>query len=496
MAGIMDITQVELAMDEVWRIHPAKAQFHRMGSTIRWFRPRGQMFKGKRFHFKAYTKRPTGVRGNTYAAASAYNYEYPEASTAEYTELSYDRGDMTIFTFSLNLNEFAADMTDDSKHAVFKLASKMISEVQMDMNEKVGLAVHQNNQGLMATVAAKYASTGASYSEATTAFLQITSAQVAKFTKGQVLDIGTAGEIAGGTGVQVTVYDVIYTDDGPWPLAAGNAPVADIGPGIVVYNASSCTDITAADEIYLSGEGEAGEGFNGFPSWFSGSTNVYFTKDDQAVDRDAPGNGWSIPTIVTISAAGSETILDLDEHVGQLADVLPQVVNVGRRARMANMAFDVENDISLPTAMVLVTTPKLANSAVRDAADTARFTKTMLMSDESKRELFGTVGFDGIVYRSATLPPIAIQADLAAERYKMRLIDPQSFSIIKLDDASNGVQLGINWLLTNGNRWHRVHGTNGRLTNEQVAAGNAAALLMCDQPQANAEIRGVKSHRT
>ena len=481
---LMDLEQVDLGMDEYWKLHPAKAQFHRLGPTSRWFRPKGEVMKGKRFHFKAFVTPMSNVRTSDFATASAYNHEFPAGRQIIYEELSYDREDLTMFEGTLEINDLAETVTTDQKHAVYNLVTKMFGEANSDFGHKFNLAIHQSSACEMGTVAAKYASTGATYSQAAYAFIQVTDQQIGKFLPGEVLDIGSVSDI--------TILDVIPGQDGPWSSAAR---VANIGPGLVIA-ASTTTgnldSVTAADAIRRSGE-TTSDGMHGFADWFGGGTNVYTDEGGTAIDRDARGNAWSIPIIETIAAAGSEEEIDLDAHFGRLADVWPQAVNWGRGARARETP---EDDTLLPGALLAIGPVDLINAIMLEGEDSARFTMTIDLQPDQRTKLFAHVGFDGIVWHTATLPPIAFQADAAAAKFKFRIIDPQSWGFINLTAGAG--MYGIEWLrngMGGGNRWQRVQGTNGRPTHQLTAGAYAAALMYCDQPRANAEIGGVKTYR-
>lgn len=478
----MDLTQVDLAMDEYWKNHPAKAQFHRVGNTARWFRPRGEVFRGKRFNFKAFTQSMSNVRTSDFATAAGIDYEYPVGRQLLYTELSYDRADMTFFAGSMEINEIAEEVTTDQRHAVYSLMRKMFREANLEFGRKFNLAIHQDTAAKMGTVAAIYTAAGGSYSSSRYAFLQITDVQISKFTKGDVLDIGGESD--------VLVMDVIPGTSGPWSSAAR---VADIGPGIVVdYGSGNTADSSVDDDITHSGE-TTGDGMAGFDAWFSGGTNVYNDADGSAINRDASGNAWSIPIIEHVADEGSEVVIDLDAHVGLLADYWPQAVSSGRLSRQGE---SVEDNLMLPGTLVGICTPEMCNSIVTEGEATARFTKAMDMSKDNKQQLFAQVSFEGLVYHTPTLPAISFQADLAAPKHKIRFLDPQSWGYLTLNEG--GGMYGISWLKSGGGvgtRWMRVIGSNKRMTNRLAAAAKSAMLLYCDQPRANAEITGVKSHR-
>lgn len=481
----MDLSQVDTAMDEWWRMHPSKAQFHRIGETSKWFRPRGEVMKGKRWHFKAYTQPLTGVRSSDWDTAAAIDKEFPTPRQIAYTNLSYARTDLTMFQLSLSINELADDQTENQDHSVYRLVQKLFRETDADMGHKFNLSIHQSSAAKMGSVAQILAVGGGAYSTAQTGFIQIIDVQVGKFLPGEVLDIGSVSD--------VTVMDVIVTKDGPW--SGGVVPVKNVGPGITVdAGGGNNLDSISVDDAIRRSDETTGDGMQGFADWFNGNKNVYKDEDGSALNRDLAGNGWQIPTVVIVAADGAEVTFDLDAHLGLLADTLPQAVKTGRNDRAAD---NDEEDIIFPSNLTAIVPIDLSNSVLQEAESSARFTKTIDMTKDVKAELFGQVSFDGIVWHSATLPPIAFQADGAAAKFRLRLIDPQSWGYLNFNSGGKA-QFGINWTKTGGaagTRWTRKPGTNGLNTFQLVAGAWAAALMFCDQPQANAEIRGIKPYR-
>ena len=144
----MDYSDVDTAMDEVYRLHPSKAQFTRLGDTAKWFRPRAQVMQGNRWHFKAFTTPYTGTRQSDFPTAA--QGEFPVSRDISYTELSYAYTDLSVFQLSVRFNELAERRTQDRRHAVYRLAQKMIREADMDAGEKLNIAIHQTSACKMA----------------------------------------------------------------------------------------------------------------------------------------------------------------------------------------------------------------------------------------------------------------------------------------------------------------------------------------------------------
>lgn len=477
----MTIGQVDQVLTEYYRKHPAKAQFGRTASTAKWFRPRGEKMKGSRWHFHAFVEPSTPTRGVAFGTAVAA--AFPAAMPLTYKKLSWDDDDLTMFQATGSINIVADIETSDQQMSVYKLATVVVGDLQIDFDKKLNDAVHMGTSAQMGTVNAVYDEDGTTYtSSQTDAFIQITDGAISQFLPGMVLDID------GGTEV-VKVKDVITTQDGPWSSAV---PVAGIGPGLIIERVSGTANfdgIIAADTIARSGEA-AGSNFAGFDTWFDGTANVYNDSDGAAITRYSNGEQWSIPPIFRVATAGSEETFDIDTHLREVADVLPRSMNTGRKLRKYK---NPEHSINAPKSLVLITTLELANEATQTVADQNRFTSESAKSmDAAKyKALFGNLGFEGTVWHSATLGPVAIQADSSARKHKMTLIDPQSWFYLYLGKTNNT----LGWITNdNGGRWHNVADTStDRLTFKKQCGAYMACLLACDQPGANAEITGVKS---
>ena len=472
-------TMLEQTLFRMARLHPAKAQFARMGETSKWFRTQAEVFRGKMFHFYAFTTPSTGVRSSDFS--TALSAAFPAASQPAYQELTYKYSDLTFFQGMTKFNEIADIQSDNLQESVFKLANRLYGGLMQDFADRHNRAIHTATNCQMGTVAAIYDEDGTSYSSGQAdAFLQVTDGSIGQFLKGQSLKLNNSET--------VTVNDVIYGKDGPW---SGGTRVSSIGPGIVVTTATSNLDgVQVTDSITMSGE-TTGDNYAGLPSWFSGTTNVYNDGDHNAIDRDSKGYGWSIPEI--FDNGGSAAVFDPDTHLREVAEVLPFRVNAGRTGRNAlGDIQSVEEGMNLPASLVAITTPSLAMEATTYAADSQRFmvTSSTSMDAAQRQELFGQTGFAGFVWHCPNLPPIAIVADKAARPQKINICDPQSWFYLTI----GGQQ--INWLTEgNGLKLTRVtdYSSDDRPTFFLQAGAWTARQLVCDQPGANIEIDDVKS---
>lgn len=450
------------------------AQFTRPGDTVKWFKADSKKMPGRRFVFHVYTTPISGARMSDFATARAGTF--PTPMDLSHTPLSYDYEDMAMVQSSAKVNQLDLKRLDGSKDALYNLAQRIFSETAEDMSGRVNNAMHQNTSCQMATVGTKYAATGQAYSQAATCYISISGGSISQFTPGMLVTINSAN---------YTVSDVNYESDGPHPTGGGTR-VASIGPGLTLTAATgNCDTVTATNAITLSGEG-ASDNFLAFPSWFSGSTNVYNNEAGTAIDRDAVGNQWSIPFIETVAAAGSEVVLDLDAHLGKLCDQMAMLVNSGRRKRR-------DQGISIGSTLLAVGQPELVVEASREGYTSGRFTTAMAASegDAETKELYARVGFDGAVYHHPVLGKITFQADRVAQPYKLHILEPNSWHWLE-DGAGHG---GLEWLDNGGDRWHRVTdpSDSNKLSFFLQAGCFTTCLPYCDQPKANALVAGVKS---
>jgi hypothetical protein len=471
----MDYTDCDTTIVKLYRLHPATAQFTQHGATSKWFRPNVVPFEGNRWNFNAWHTPYSGVRQSDYATAATS--AFPVSRDLASIWLSYAYTDLSMFQGVVKWNILTAKRTKSRKAAVYAIASKMFNGLNRDMTEKTNSAIHMNSACQMALIHTVYSEAGGAYSSNRYAYLRIKSGGIGQFEKGMVIKTDNTEEL--------TVLDVIYGSNGPW---SGGTQVSSIGPGIRVDAGSGNTvDSSADDAITRSGE-TTGDNFHGFPDWFNGGTNVYNDEDGNAIDRDLRGNAWSIPQIFTIAASGSEVALDLDTHLRRVANTMPYRVSVARRRNR-------EQGLSVGNAMVAITTPELVNQATTEAAASQQWTSAALGSmDAAKRKaLFGQVGFEGMVFHSATLGPIAFQEDVMAAPYKIRMLEPSTW--FWLAQGASPQSDAVEWIMggINGGRIHPVPSDDGdaRLTFYQQAGGYKSMMLVCDQPGPNIELTGV-----
>ncbi len=492
--GLDAVGDIETYMDIKYRLRPSKWQFTRYTDTARWFNARTEPWAGIEWHFKAFLSPSTPVRRSPVETATSSTGEFPRARDRTHIDLSVLHDDLRMFQASVNVNDFAKVRTGDPEDAIENAAEAIVTEVDDDFAAQINASIHQEVYGQMGTINAVYKVDGDTYpaGSATDAFLQITDGSIAQFVKGMIIDIR---DDAHNATVQTTceVKDVIPGIDGP----PGATTFAGVGPGITVsYYAAEATsgDDTNFDNVAVNVNSSghscdlvmAGEGvtanYHGLPDWMSKSTNVYRNTAGGAIDRDATGNAWSIPYIQDYGSVN----FDMDTHLRPLANYLPYRVQFGRRQRAA-----ATKGLAVTGAMLGITTVELLNYMVDEAKDTQRFTSMTSSSwDAAKRKkYFGSVGFDGVVYHSPSLPwPIAFQSDVVARPEKITIVDPNAFFWL----TEGGGHASVNWLNQGGSRFQPVRGPNTRRTFYQDGGAWTVMYLNCDQIGACAEIQGVK----
>jgi len=505
---------LDLALNRVYDTQ-AKAQFVRQGTTSKWFNPRGTALKGRAHVYRAWIQPSTGVRRAGFA--SGRTTEFPAARDLAYQDLSVIHSDLVLFRASVKFNELDEMKTKDREHSIADLALKIVGDVEEDFATQINSALNQSSYCYAAKIHTMYTSAGVAWADNSdgygadaAVFMRIKDGSISQFQKGEILDIYDSASTAGSEvqRAQCIVHDVIYGKDGPW---TSGVKVANIGPGLIVepcnadgtltstdggtFNCTSDWDQVAAPDAddYIARSGEftmsasAPNNFHGFPDWRDSNVNVFRDEGGTLQDREAAGSAWQMPEVVVVAAAGSEVAFDIDTHFREAEDVLPFRVMTARDRR-GKMAGAPE----IKQSMVAITTPDIVNEAVRDGADNVRFTTTSAMNlDAAKsKSLFGSVGFEGIVYHSATLGTIAMQADIAAQPHVVSLIDPNSFFWVTF----GGTPSSVAWLDNGGSRFSRLKGaTLGTETFYKQGAAWTAAALACDHIAANCFITGVKS---
>lgn len=475
----MDVGDLDVAIARMYQLHPQKAQFHRHGITGKWLGIRTRKFEGTRFEFNAYHTPMSAIRKSDWATASVG--AFPAARDFSSVWLSYGYSDLAMIWGTIKFNILEEKRSESRKTSIKRLTTKLFDELNMDFEENINRAFNQDSACQMALVSAKYDEDGTTYTAGSRrCFIKIKSGQIGQFHKGMVLNTDATESL--------TVLDVIYGDD----VIFEGTETTGVGPGLRVDAGSGndCNGITADDAITMSGE-TAGDNFHGLPDWFSKTTNVYNDEGGTPLDRDGRGNDWQIPLISTVAAAGSEVEFVLDTHLRPVADILAQMVGVRTKSR--KRAMSAEKDIQFGSAMTALTTVKLLNHVVNEAQATQHFTLSMAsdMDAATKKECFGNVGFNGMVYNSPTLGTVAFEADPAAPPNKLRFIEPSAWFVLSLHDGAKRLQ----WLTQGGKRLRPVddYGTTQRPTFYVQGAAYTTLALVCDQPRANFEITGIKS---
>ena len=485
--------QLQAVMTEVFDQARHKAQYSRGGNTSRWFTRKSDKFVGREYHFYALTIPSTGSRGMTHTQAR--DEPYPEASSPTTVELIYKNTDVTYFKSTVEYNEIDESESETPKAALFRVAKHLVQQAMGDTDATHNMAIHLDTNGTLGTIVTRYDDDGTGYSTGNaTAFWAMNRADIGRFQPGLVLKSDQATQAA----LTIVVSDVITGKDGP---ARGGSYVSDIGPGIVVSfvsgtdtdldNATNTSTVSRSEAV--SGAGVANSNFSGLASWMSRTTNVYFDRDGNALDRDAIGNAWSIPNIVDYTDAGDTVPIDIDVHFRDVAVIAPSRMRAGRLHRQGLGEITAAKEaLNLPEVLVAVGPHSLIESAAEQIGDSQRFTSFTANSVDAARrkELFGQTGFDGTVIHSATLPPIALQSDKLARKNKLSILDPQSFQFLKAPGPE------MVWVKQNGGIWHvKPDASTGRLTETKQGGYRTSALLFNDQPGVNFELQGLRSDR-
>jgi len=507
--------KLDTAIGRAEVMHPTKAQFTLQGRTSRHLRFKKMPIKGKLHYYRMLTQPMSAVRVEKYP--TAVTEEFPIAQDFAYTEyaLSHDLLSMFKATGKWNLQRELKGQEDNL--SVAKLAVQIMTFMGRNFADRVNTQMFTSSNCSMGTVAQIYDADGSAFSGSSgyaTAYLAV-NGPISRFQRGMVLDIyDSDGTTKNAT---VVVQGVIYGDDGP-PDGSGDV-VAGIGPGILVHtcDAAGATGTTTWDSVaapaatdYLALSGEFStttpKGFPGIPDFFDRTIDCHYHASAgalTAVDREAVGYEYLNPMVITPSgaSAGSEVTFSMEDHFAQLEDTMPYFVDFGRANRNIGDGLEgPEEKIVVGSAMTFVTTVEIANYVARTyAGDTLRFSATAAssLSEAKRKELFGHVGFEGIVFHSASLPPIGFMGDPNCKPYRGYLLEPQSFQMLVFGTApGDGEAVNIDYVKHAGSRIHPVTGdTNGTPTFYVQVAGFTSCGLTNDQPMANVEFRHIKSDR-
>ena len=383
--------------------------------------------------------------------------------------------------------------------------------MDLDFASQLNVALHQDGSCEMAEVLQIYDVDATAFSGAAgsaPAYINITGGPIAAFNVGDVLQIIDTGDDST-VNATCIVLDVIHGNDGPW--SAGSR-VTGIGPGIIVDTCDAAGDRTSGatwdavaapavgDHIARYGEYHATaasqRNIHGFGDWFDTTKDVYRDADGGSLlDREAAGNHWMNPEIFDYDDGGGAVTFDIDTHLADYESVMPTRVNSGRNKRPSLWEGKVETaeeGIKLPEMLVAIGEPGLIRTAINSGSATHQFTAAEALTREAaeKRGRIAVEGFEGLVWHSATIGPIAFEADEASVPNKLRILVSDSFFYVLFGSKEYGQ---IQWATYAGNsRFQRISDSNGSPTYYITGGAWTMAQLSCDQIGANAEIRGVK----
>ena len=455
-------------IDEVYDMEPV-VQEARFGATAQHIDSKVKQWAGGKMHVKLIKNEHHRVVASTDLEADAPN---PGKTVTQ--DMYIEESDLRNLRFSLSRTIPASKEVDGSDHAVWDLAVELTLQAEEAVGEKRNQMLHQDANLLKGTIAAVYDADGTTYtSTATSAFLQLTTAtQITHYHPGEII-IDSAG-------VEMKVEDVCV-DEYFKELA--------IGPGIVVslYTAEGETDtdldnVVATNTITVKGETTG----YGFVAAFGALCNRSSPGTYFGVDRTAVGNYYLIPYGRSwANASGDDVVLNIDDHWGVMADTFGQLIGPSRRYRR-NRGF------RLTDAIVAIAPPKLIAEASRQAGQysqdfvrqTARDVKTA-----KGAKLVAVDGWDGVVLRHPSLPPIALQPDPAAAANTIRIFEPSTYSFVRMGSRKPGYVPNHA-----GGKWHnRRNVTTGNLTMTLDAYGYCIETPFCDQPRLTYSMEDVKS---
>jgi hypothetical protein len=510
------LAALENAIARVEQLHPTKAQFTMMGRTSRHFRFKNLKLRGKKHTYRMLTAPATPSRRAKFE--TAVEGEFPIARQREYTEFSLSTADLTMFQATQAWNTKREIKQDDLDNSVTRLATMILQDISGSIGNDVNAQMFEPATAIMGTVTSIHDldASGTTYSSGTgyaSKFIRI-DGPICRFKKNMILEIYDASTTTT-LNVTVKVQDVIAGDDGP-PI--GGTRPDGLGHGIVCAPATASTGalntgttwgatalVADGDSIRMSGEYNAtAQGFHGIPDFFDETVDCHNDVDGNAVDREAVGYSYLNPEVIIPASAseGSEVTFSIEDHFAQLEDTMPFIIDYGRSQRNIGDGFDgAERGIHVGQAMTFIAEPKIVNYVNRTySQNTLQFTSTAAGSMDAARmkELFGVVGFQGIVYQSGSLPSIGFLADPNCKPYRGYLIEPDSFQFLVYGDDSpgNDSEVNLKWVDNgNGGRLHTIRGSGGGLTFYVESGAETSVALTCDQPLANVEFRHIKSDR-
>ncbi len=466
--GITNAAAIANAMARIYKMRGIKAQFTHFHDTLRLFRASTTLMAGSQKHIKVLVQPMTAVR-----PTKSHEAEFPEARKLDWAEFVIAWEDLCELQASYNYTGYAAAQGRSKKASVFQAAEDLIATVDEDFATQLNAQLHQGADCDMAQLGDDPRNAGdtGEWTSSGAAYLKIQAGSISQFFQGQFL------KLVDGDGDDITCYvnDVFPDNEGP-------DGTRDRGPGIRVTESGTAVGfdaITVADPIRLSGVSDDAN-FASFGTWFSRTEAVF------DITRTASGSAWSIPHIKYWDSSGDGTgtavTLDLDEHLGEVAEELAYSVKYGRKMRPTK-------GLQLTSgAMAFLSTPKIVSEASRQVGDQQRYVTDL--PKDTRKELFGVTGFDDAYYHNPLLGPIMFQSDPVATPGTFRMLEPNSWRWII---GHAGDLKSVEWLNKDGNMWHYQYGGSGRLTNALVAGALMRMSLLCDQPRANLQGGGVKS---
>lgn len=368
------------------------------------------------------------------------------------------------------------ELVDGSDDACYKLSTELKLQADLAAEEKRNQMLNGTSTLVKAAVAAKLNKVGGSYvanGTATDAFLGLSNGSLASFHEGQLLDIRN-GSSTSTPRVTVQVNDVVHDI---WWLG-GNK-----GAGIVVTihaGAANLDAVLVGDHIVDSGETDGG-----YYASFSSLCDLGATPPDYfGIDRKLKGNGYLRPYGRNYANNGVPVPLNIDAHFGAMADTLAYVVPQSRAIRGAR-------GWKFSDALIAQCPPELVSEAIRQAGqDSQRFTKESpaTLAEAERMKIVAVRGWDGVVIRTANLPPIALQSEPLAPSNTIRVWDPSAWEFIRLGSGKP------TWLPNDaGGIWHnRRTPATGNLAMEFDAFGFINECVFCDLPRSVYTIQGVR----
>lgn len=474
----MILTNSAAYADELWNLEPVYSEA-RSGSTIQ-FITRTEKWHGNAMHRKAITELYTGARFDSDLEAA-----FPDSTKMAALDIEIAISKLRRSAAQFEISKVALMQMADEEHSAFDLATRIVGEIEADINESRNKHLNATANSRMATILACYNRDGTTYSATKTeAFLSLKNGSTNYFHKGQYIDIRD-GSATASPKMTAQVTDVFHGD-----MMLGK----DVGPGIaVVYVATGTVanfdTVTLDDDIVPSGETTSG-----YPAAFASVINfttapgAYFS----VADRSAAGYTWLIPNGKDYTTAGAAINLDVETHFGTMADLMA-VLLPRARAVMANKGLKPHR------ALVAQAHPKLVAEFARQCGDaTIGFQRDAASSLDAatRKDLIAVSGWDGAIYRSPNMPgfPIALQPEAQMDPHQIRLWDPNMAVAIRLSEG-NGKR--PDWEKNEGGGiWHSVKkasGTNTQIVPAVQCGASTMETIFFENPQLIYAMLGLKS---